>query len=377
MAAQPSPRQRVKRRVVRRRDPFAAFPAPLRAWAGETLAPAWRTISAPPVLLLLLLALPALLLAYQFQATHRIDVGEGDDGFYMRGTFAQEQGGGTDFRWLSDNSEVVVPGAPGNSTWTATLRLSGARPTGAATPMIRVLADGREVARFNTVGPFNDYTFQFRRPPLANEDLRLTIESQTFDPPGDVDNRQLGVALDSVMLLPERDRAAAPFLYPPAYAICALALLALLAGLLGYLGTPVLGVAAAIVAALIAISAGQIREPDITAQYLFSLLLILAATVAVTVALRPLVRRLFARGGVALSAREERWLGGIFAFGALAHLAGVFYPGFAAHDLVFQAHRVEDILRGNFLLSAVSSEWGYQRTPYPPRCTSWSLPLLP
>ncbi len=327
------------------------------------------------MLLLLVLALPALLIAFQFQATHRIDVGAGNDGFYLRGIYAQEQGNDTDFRWLSGDSEIVVPGAPGNSTWTASLRISNGRPPGSTAPTIRVLADGREVARYSVETPFQDYIFQFHRPPLADENLLIAIQSQTFDPPGDDDNRQLGVVLDTISLSPARDRAAEPYVYPPAYAIAAFALLAGLAGFLGYLGTPTLGAAAAIFVLLTGMIVGQIREPDITIAYIFNLLLILAATVIATVALRPIVRRLYARGGVILATREERWLGGIFAFGALAHLAGVFFPGFAAHDLIFQTHRVEDILRGNFLLSVISSEWGYQRTPYPPALYALMAPF--
>ncbi len=366
---------RKRRRIARRRDPLANLPAPLRDWLTETLVPAWRTISATPVLLLLVLALPALLIAFQFQVTHRIDVGAGNDGFYLRGIYAQEQGNDTDFRWLSGDSEIVVPGAPGNSTWTASLRISNGRPPGSTAPTIRVVADGREVARYSVETPFQDYTFQFHRPPLADENLLIAIQSQTFDPPGDDDNRQLGVVLDTISLSPARARAAEPYIYPPAYAIAAFALLAGLAGFLGYLGTPTLGAAAAIFVLLTGMIVGQIREPDITIAYIFNLLLILAATVIATVALRPIVRRLYARGGVILATREERWLGGIFAFGALAHLAGVFFPGFAAHDLIFQTHRVEDILRGNFPLSVISSEWGYQRTPYPPALYALMAPF--
>jgi len=366
---------RKRRRIARRRDPLANLPAPLRDWLTETLVPAWRTISAPPVLLLLVLALPALLIAFQFQVTHRIDVGAGNDGFYLRGIYAQEQGNDTDFRWLSGDSEIVVPGAPGNSTWTASLRISNGRPPGSTAPTIQVVADGREIARYSVETPFQDYTFQFHRPPLADENLLIAIQSQTFDPPGDDDNRQLGVVLDTISLSPARARAAEPYIYPPAYAIAAFALLAGLAGFLGYLGTPTLGAAAAIFVLLTGMIVGQIREPDITIAYIFNLLLILAATVIATVALRPIVRRLYARSGVILATREERWLGGIFAFDALAHLAGVFFPGFAAHDLIFQTHRVEDILRGNFLLSVISSEWGYQRTPYPPALYALMAPF--
>lgn len=371
----PQIQPRKRRRVVRRRDPLANLPKPLRDWLMETLVPAWRTISAPPVLAILVLALPALLVAFQFQATHQINVGNGNDSFYLRGIYAQEQGNGTDFRWLSGASEIMVPGAPGNSTWTASLRLSNGRPFDEAPVNVRVLADDREVARFTVDTTFKDYTFQFRRPLLTDGDLIVAVESQTFDPPGDDDNRQLGVVLDAVSLDPARDSADKPYIYPPTYAMVVLAILVGMAALLGYLGTPILGTAITIFALLVGLLAGQIREPDITITYVFSLLLILVATVLATIALRPIIRRLYARGGVILATREERWLGGIFAFGALAHLAGVFFPGFTAHDLIFQTHRVEDILRGNFLLSVISSEWGYQRTPYPPALYALMAPF--
>ncbi len=73
------------------------------------------------------------------------------------------------------------------------------------------------------------------------------------------------------------------------------------------------------------------------------------------------MRRLFAAGGVP-SAREERLLLGIFLFGAAIHLAGVFFPGFLAHDIGFQVNRQTEVLRGQLLLSAVSSEWGFRHT---------------
>jgi hypothetical protein len=57
---------------------------------------------------------------------------------------------------------------------------------------------------------------------------------------------------------------------------------------------------------------------------------------------------------------------GIVLFGAAFHLAGIVFPGFRPHDLGFHANRVEDILNGRFLLSAVTSEWGYRRVPYGP-----------
>lgn len=342
------------------------LPAPLRRWFGEEFGPVGRTLVAWPVLVVLLLTLPALLLVYQFPQERRINVGAGSDGFYLRGIFATEQGAGTDFRWLSDGSEIVLPAAPGDSTWEASLRLSGERPPGVPAPTVSVLADGQLVARFETIQAFKDYNFSFRRADLPESDLTLTIKTATFDPPGDEDNRPLGVALDSFTLAPQRIGLAQPLLPPPAYAAIVLAALGGLAGVLGRLGLRSRLVAGVTLIALGLLLVGQLRQPDVTARYLPGLLLGLIVLIASLLLLRPLVRRLYAAGDVTMTTREEQILCGIFLFGAAAHLAGVVFPNFQAHDMTFQVHRVEDILRGNFLLSVISSEWGYRRTPYPP-----------
>lgn len=348
---------------------------PLQRWANATLVPILRTLLAPPVLAVLLVALPALFLTYQYQRPHRIDVGEGNDTFYLRGAFATEHGAGTDFRWISDVGEIVIPDAPGNSLWEATLRLSGERAPGLTPPLVEVRADDRVVARFETIQAFKDYTFRFSRGTFPPDELRLTITSATFDPPGEEDNRPLGVALDDVTLTPARDGGNAPFTFPISYAATVLGLLAGVAALLGYLGLGTAPIATLLGLGLGGVLIGQYTQPDISATYFDNLLFVLVVLIAVTLALRPLVRRLFAAGGVPLGQREEGLLCGLFFFGAAFHLAGVFFPGFGAHDIIFQTHRVEDVLRGNALLSTISSEWGYRRTPYPPALYILLAPL--
>ena len=71
--------------------------APLRRWRAETWAPVARTLTFPPTLVLLLLALPALILAYQFP--HPRDIALGGAGADLRGFYAPEHGGGETFRW--------------------------------------------------------------------------------------------------------------------------------------------------------------------------------------------------------------------------------------------------------------------------------------
>ncbi len=83
-------------RRVRRRSRWARrVPAPLARWLAGEFGPIRRALRYGPTLAILLLTLPALTLASQFAAPHRIDVGEGNDRFYLRGVLAQERGAAT------------------------------------------------------------------------------------------------------------------------------------------------------------------------------------------------------------------------------------------------------------------------------------------
>ncbi|HEX5501897.1 MAG TPA: hypothetical protein VFW96_04710, partial [Thermomicrobiales bacterium] len=136
------------------------WPAALGRWCAETWAPAARALIYPPTLLLLLLVLPALILASQFPRTR--DIAMGGDGADLRGFYAPERGDeGQTFRWSGPEGQVVLPGAVGNAAWTATLRGCGARGPGVPPPAFDVLADGRPVARFQASTVFQDYTVRF------------------------------------------------------------------------------------------------------------------------------------------------------------------------------------------------------------------------
>lgn len=340
-------------------------PPGLRRWAGAQFGPVGQALGDWAVLLALLLTALALVALYQFPRARSVDVGRGNDGFYLEGAYPQEQGAGTQFRWLDGHAEIVVPAAPGNTTWTATLRFGGERPPGLPPPAVDVLADGRLVAHFATIEAFRDYTFTFRRDPLPPANLTLTVKAPTFDAPG-ADSRRLGIALDSFSLVPHRVAAARPILPPPAYVAAVLLLLAVLVALLADVGTPRAAVRGAVAVAALAILGGHLAAPDVTARYAMELLLVAVAVFVAVLVLRPLLRRACAAGGVALSLRDERLLLGIFAFGAGLHLAGVFYPGFQAHDIGFQVNRLNDVTHGRLLLSTLATEWGYRRAPYPP-----------
>src|SRR4051794_22127957 len=147
-----------RRRVAQRRIAWArVVPAPLRRWLAQELSPVAAAFRSGPILALLLATVPLLLVAYQFAALNRLDVGTGDDGLYLRGFNDSEEGAGTTFRWTSERAEIAIPAAPGNNDWEIVLRLGSRRPPGLPSPPVQVYIDDRLVGRFDSVVDFQDY----------------------------------------------------------------------------------------------------------------------------------------------------------------------------------------------------------------------------
>ncbi|HEY8599293.1 MAG TPA: hypothetical protein VIL85_12730 [Thermomicrobiales bacterium] len=356
------------------------LPAPLRRWLVAEVVPFARTLTDRSILATLALTVVGLIVLYQLPQTHRVDVGvaNGRDGFYLRDFFAKETVGDTTFRWIGGRAAIVLPGASGNSQWQLNARIAAPRPPGVAadTPpaTLAIFADGQSIARFAVSPGFGDYTFQFAREALPLGDLTIRFEAATFSPPGGADDRLLGVQIADVTLAPIKS-GFSPLIPPLLYIAALLALLGGLAGLFARLGVPS-RVAAAIVAIVaLGVLAGQATLPDVTAFYLPHLLMIVAVLIGVLLVLRPLFRRICAAGGVALSPRDEQVLLGIFVFGAGFHLAGVFFPDFRAHDLIFQANRMRDIMAGRFLLVSLVDQEGVRPTPYSPAVYILLAPL--
>jgi hypothetical protein len=370
-------RRRGKRRTATVLD---RLPAPLRSWLSAEFGPVVRALTFPPILAIILVAALGMVAIDQVPREHAIDVGatNGRDGFYLRDFFAKEAVGDTSFRWIGDRAALTLPGATGNGQWNLDLRLAAPRPPGVAadTPpaTLTILADGQTIARFDVAPTFADYQFQFRRETVPLDALTLQFEAATFSPPGGGDDRRLGVQIADVTLTPQRSGPAP--LFPPLLTLAAtVGLLGGLAGLLARLGVGLRVVAATVGAAALGVLLGTAILPDVTAFYVPHLLAIVAILAGVVIVLRPLFRRICAAGGVALSAREEQILFGIVVFGAGFHLAGVFYPDFRAHDLIFQANRMRDILAGRFLLVSLVDQEGVRPTPYSPAVYILLAPL--
>lgn len=367
---------RARRRKGARRLPgwLRRLADPAGRWFAREWGPVGRALAAWPVVALILLAVPALVAAYQVPRPLALGAADRAAARYLGDFFPVEYADGIPFRWTDDEVRLVVPAVAGDRAWDLVLRVGSQRPPGIASPTLDVYADERLIGRVETVPEFRDYRFRIARPTLAPENLTIRLATTPFDPPGAADDRRLGLALNGATLLPTADRWP-PALPPPGHALLVLALVALIAGMLGWLGVPTPAMAGALAAAIGGIALGQVWRPDYTAAFLRPLLVAALVLAAALVALRPVVRRLFAAGGVALSPRDERVLLGIVAGGAALHLAGIVFPTFRPHDLGFHANRVSDILEGRFLLTSVVSEWGFRRTPYGPALYVLAAPI--
>ncbi len=372
----PSGQPRRKRRQQRTQLPAS----PLSRWLGQEFGAVAALPRSRAWWLLLALALVGLVMVYQVPQGHLIDVGRpnGRDGFYLRDFFAKETVAGTTFRWTGEHAQVVLPGAAGNSDWQLTMRIAAPRPPGlaAGTPpaALKILADGREIAQFAVAPDFATYTFQLPREAVPAGDLVLDFVSTTFNPPGGGDDRQLGVQVAEIELQPLR--SGATVLVPPILTVAVyLLLLVGLALFLAWLTVPLRIVLATVAVTTVAVLTGLALQPGITAFYLFSLAVITVLLFGVLFLLRPAFRRICLAGGVTLTARDEAILLGIVAFGAGYHLAGVFFPDFQAHDLIFQANRMRDILAGRFLLTSLVDQEGVRPTPYSPAVYILLAPL--
>ncbi len=141
-------------------------------------------------------------LVYQLPSTHTIDIGAYDSA-YVQGFYEPERAdmpgnrpylAGSDgaARWSQADSHLLLPqaGLPAH----VTLRLRGWRAKGPP-PQVIILAGGRETARFQTTGAWQEYTIALTGGLQKPEDVVVTLHAETA-PINSDDPRQGGIVLD-------------------------------------------------------------------------------------------------------------------------------------------------------------------------------------
>ena len=135
-------------------------------------------------------------------APQSLDVGGGLDLGYLRGFHAAESGA---YRWTRAAAELRLTAPPGTMALLE-LRLAGGRPAGAPQPQVTVLVDGQVVETLAPAAGWQTYRIELPAAATADGLVLVALRSDTFRPRAldraNPDNRELGVMVDSIVLLP-------------------------------------------------------------------------------------------------------------------------------------------------------------------------------
>lgn len=332
-------------------------------------------------LIVALLTALALTLAYQVRSRVFIDVGDSYDAPYVARFFDAEDDETQTYRWTRDTSRVELKAQNLATPWVLRVRMNGYRPNRPA--RVAVQMNGAEVDSFLAHDGWEIYEMEGNVAADAlTGDNTLVFFSDTFVPQkeieGSIDARRLGVKTDWLELTPARSSAfvgndafwidfgSAP-LAPPIAMLASWAFAcALLYATARSIGVPkqITNLATTTLVVLLALAFAFAR-PFIgyyTAPFLY-LALALAGLALFLVLLLP---RFASRLALALDARTLTYLSAIVLVSVGLKWGGAWYPQFRSSDLLFHAHRLEFVTRGNLFFTSELPDAARRVVPYPP-----------
>ena len=296
-----------------------------------------------------------LLIAYGFWPSLFTGLDESPPVRQVTGLYPVERDpSGLTFAWTGETFAIRLPGIDRRTEWRLTVRLRGGRSSPATNPDVTFLVDGSKVLTHTSSAGFDNVVVLVP----ANPDRRgatIAAHCSSTVVPGPADPRPLGVMIDSIALGP------ASFAMPPPRAVTGVALAGAAAGAaIGAIAPPaaLAGSATAVVAvglaALVARGSGPYTDyPDLIARVSFWLSLLTTAIVLGLQAARKTSWSVTARFVAACSA-------GV----ALLKLGLLLHPDMPVGDAMFQAHRFQYVLGGNFYFTSIAP--GNYAFPYAP-----------
>jgi 4-amino-4-deoxy-L-arabinose transferase-like glycosyltransferase len=308
---------------------------------------------------LLLGSLAVWALAYQQKASYTVDLGGLYDDAYVAGFHDKEANPELNYRWSQPHSSVTFPGI-GNEPVILSLTTVGNR-LGEPPPLLTVQARGKTftVETHSTV--HTDTLFLDRGNPFDGN-LVVTLSSSVFTPPSDQREVGLGVIVDRVTVSPA-DYGLRPIVVPPIGT-----LLGMLAGLLatflvmlvslrrvsyGLLAVGTLSVVFTILVFSARLQLGLLAW-QLPGVGLLAVVLVVAGKVLL--------------GNTLPRSRQVAVLAGLgslaFALAFVVRFGGLIYPQFRSSDLLFQAHRMQWVMQGNWVFPSSLPDGTV--VPYPP-----------
>lgn len=261
---------------------------------------------------------------------------------------------GMTFAWSGPDLALRIPGIDRRVPWTMEVRLRGGRPPG-ENPAVVFTVDGLRVASHPTDTAFSTVSLRIPARPGRPRGVLVTMQPSSTFVPGPADPRALGVMLDRIHLAPEG------VVFPPRDALQRAALaggaMGLAFGLMGLTAAAAAGGAVLMAAAQsLLLTRGFGPFTDFGQHALILAGSIGTAAVVAVLALGALRRRPLepaARLAVAAGAAS-----------LFVKLLVQFHPEMPVGDALFQAHRFQDVLSGNFYFTSVAP--GNYLFPYAP-----------
>ncbi len=271
------------------------------------------------------------------------------------------------YRWARGNARIVFPGIGRGALHLELVMSSALNPS----RTVRVLANGGEVGQVELTPAFAPYPIDVPASFMRSGSLVVTLDAQPYTPPGE--QRALGVAVAAITVRPMGHGLALPpvriMLSLWVGALC-VALALWIAGL-GGLGACTGATMVAVAMACFLIGNRLFLTTDAGGVVRAGALMIVA-TAAIRFGFAPLCRRL----GLAMTARDVRWLAVIAGATLALRFAGVLHPSIVIVDLKFHLHRLADVAdRHTLLLPIQSAEFGGRTVLYAPTPYLFMLPF--
>lgn len=268
------------------------------------------------------------------------------------------------FAWTKQDVLIRLPGVDRRVEWTLLLRVRGARAVAAENPQLDVFADGLPIASRQLRADFEDMAVAIPARPERRRGVVIALHSSRTFVPGPLDPRALGVMLDRISLAPS-GAVLAPRAAIGGAAISAGAMAAAIA---------LLGVTAgsAVIAAVL-VSAG---DAAVMARGFgpFTDFPRVAITLGCAIAFALVLLAWATERLLGQSLRNTaRFAAAFSACTLFLKLLVLLHPDMPIGDTLFQAHRFENVLRGNLYFTSIAP--GGYSFPYSPGLYLFAAPF--
>lgn len=267
----------------------------------------------------------------------------------------REAASGLTFAWTGPDVAFRLPGLDRRVPWSMELRLRGGRQNAAENPVVAVFVDGVRVLEHRSGTGFRQLQVSIPTRPERPRGLLVTLQMSATFVPGPNDPRRLGVMVDYVTLtadglpLPPRNAFSGAAAGGAAVG-AAMALLGTTPGL------AVLGTLFVVSGESAVIARGFAPFTDFPQTASRIAFLISAALVILVLALERVRAEPFRN--------TARFAAGFTAAALFLKLLVLLHPEMPIGDALFQAHRFQEVLRGNYYFTSVAP--GNYLFPYAP-----------